>query len=63
MFGLGGTLVGVLRDIAFRIVPLTRQDAKSTIKEMRGFHLLGGIRAGWPSTFPISKSCCSRSRQ
>jgi acyl-CoA synthetase (NDP forming) len=44
MFGLGGTLVEVLKDVSFRIVPLTRQDAKAMIQEIRGYRLLEGYR-------------------
>jgi len=44
MFGLGGTLVEVLKDVAFRIVPLTRQDAKAMIREVKGYRLLEGYR-------------------
>jgi acetate---CoA ligase (ADP-forming) len=44
MFGLGGTLVEVLKDVAFRIVPLTRQDAKAMVREIRGYRLLEGYR-------------------
>jgi acetate---CoA ligase (ADP-forming) len=44
MFGLGGTLVEVLKDVAFRIVPLTRQDAKAMIREIKGYRLLEGYR-------------------
>jgi acetate---CoA ligase (ADP-forming) subunit beta len=44
MFGLGGVWVEVLKDVAFRIVPLTRWDASSMIKEIRGYSLLQGYR-------------------
>jgi len=44
MFGLGGTLVEVLKDVAFRIVPLSRKDAKEIIREIKGFRLLEGYR-------------------
>jgi len=44
MFGLGGTLVEVLKDVAFRIVPLTRKDAKAIIREIRAYPLLEGYR-------------------
>jgi acetate---CoA ligase (ADP-forming) len=44
MFGLGGTLVEILKDVAFRILPLTRQDAKAMIREIKGYRLLEGYR-------------------
>ena len=44
MFGLGGTMVEVLKDVSFRIVPLTRQDAKEMIREIKGYKLLEGFR-------------------
>jgi acetyltransferase len=44
MFGLGGILVEILKDISFRIVPLTKRDAASMIKEIKGYPLLGGYR-------------------
>jgi acetyl-CoA synthetase (ADP-forming) len=36
--------VEVLKDVSFRIVPLTRQDAKAMIQEIRGYRLLEGYR-------------------
>lgn len=44
MFGLGGIWVEVLKDVAFRIVPLTKKDAFSLIREIKGFPLLEGRR-------------------
>jgi len=44
MFGLGGVWVEVLKDVSFRIVPLTRRDASEMIKEIRGYPLLQGYR-------------------
>lgn len=44
MFGLGGTLVEVLKDVAFRIVPLSKEDARSMIREIRAYKLLEGYR-------------------
>jgi len=44
MFGLGGIFVEVLKDVSFRIVPLTRRDASEMIREIKGFPILGGYR-------------------
>ena len=44
MFGLGGIYVEVLRDVAFRVAPLTRSDAASMVQEVRTVALLRGAR-------------------
>jgi len=44
MFGLGGIWVEILKDVSFRIVPLTRRDASSMIREIKGYPLLQGHR-------------------
>jgi acyl-CoA synthetase (NDP forming) len=49
MFGLGGTLVEVLRDVSFRIVPVSEKDAEEMIEETRGAKLLRGVRGAKPS--------------
>ncbi|HXF51711.1 MAG TPA: acetate--CoA ligase family protein [Dehalococcoidia bacterium] len=49
MFGLGGILVEVLKDVAFRIVPLAPRDAKQMIREIKGYPLLEGYRGQPPS--------------
>ncbi|HEY3172964.1 MAG TPA: acetate--CoA ligase family protein [Thermoanaerobaculia bacterium] len=46
MFGMGGTLVEVLRDVSFRIVPFSEKDAAEMIDETRGAKLLEGVRGG-----------------
>ncbi|MEJ2110783.1 MAG: acetate--CoA ligase family protein [Acidobacteriota bacterium] len=48
MFGLGGTTVEILKDVAFRITPLTRQDAKEMIRQVKGYRLLEGYRGQPP---------------
>lgn len=49
MFGLGGILVEILKDISFRIVPLTRKDAKEMLREIKGSQLLKGYRGQPPA--------------
>jgi acyl-CoA synthetase (NDP forming) len=44
MFGLGGILVEILKDVSFKIVPLTRRDAREMIREIKGYPLLEGYR-------------------
>ena len=43
-FGLGGIMVEVLKDVAFRIVPLESRDAHQIVREIRGFAVLEGVR-------------------
>jgi acyl-CoA synthetase (NDP forming) len=43
-FGLGGIHVEILRDVRFRITPLTDRDASEMVREIRGFRLLEGYR-------------------
>ena len=52
MFGLGGILVEILKDISFRIVPLTRRDAREMIKEIKGYPVLEGYRGKEPVNIP-----------
>jgi acetyl coenzyme A synthetase (ADP forming)-like protein len=48
MFGLGGVNVELLKDVAFRIQPLTDRDARELVRAVRGFPLLGGWRGSPP---------------
>ena len=44
MFGLGGVLVEVLKDVAFRVIPINQRDARQVIHEIKGYPLLEGYR-------------------
>ena len=49
MFGLGGIYVEVLKDVSFRIAPITRKDAQEMIGEIKSISLLKGTRGEKPS--------------
>jgi acyl-CoA synthetase (NDP forming) len=44
MFGLGGLMVEALKDISFRLAPLSRQEAGGMIREIKSFPVLNGLR-------------------
>lgn len=48
MFGLGGIMVEVLKDVTFRVVPLEERDAAQMIEEIKGKAILDGVRGQPP---------------
>lgn len=48
-FGLGGIHVEVLKDVIFRVTPLTDRDARAMIRGIRGYRLLEGYRGHPPA--------------
>jgi acyl-CoA synthetase (NDP forming) len=48
LFGLGGVLVEIFRDVALRHLPLLREDALEMIQEIRGYPILAGYRGQPP---------------
>lgn len=49
MFGLGGVLVEVLKDVVFRSLPVTEADARSMLGEIRAAQILDGVRSAKPT--------------
>ncbi|MEX0893021.1 MAG: acetate--CoA ligase family protein, partial [Gemmatimonadota bacterium] len=49
MFGLGGIYVEALKDVAFRVQPVSDVDAREMVRAIRGFPLLEGMRGEAPS--------------
>jgi acyl-CoA synthetase (NDP forming) len=56
MFGLGGIMVEVLKDVSFRLVPLSDKDAGQMIKEIKGHPMLEGVRGQPPADIAALKS-------
>ncbi|OEU67145.1 MAG: acyl-CoA synthetase [Desulfovibrio sp. S3730MH75] len=51
MFGLGGVYVDILKDISFRLAPLSIEDAAEMVREIRSYMLLKGVRGSEPVDF------------
>ena len=49
MFGLGGIFVEVLKDVSFRLVPITRGDAVEMVREIKAYKILEGVRGMPPA--------------
>ena len=63
MFGLGGIFVELLKDVNFRVAPLTDQDAKEMITQLKAFPLLKGYRNTPPADInALMKILCNVSR-
>jgi acetyltransferase len=63
MFGLGGIYVEVLKDVVFRVAPLTRTEAQEMVREIRSFPLLAGARGEKPSDVQAVVDCILRVSQ
>jgi len=44
MFGMGGTMVEVLKDVSFYLAPLTEEEAKQMLVDTKTYRILKGIR-------------------
>ncbi len=49
MFGLGGIYVNILKDVSFRLAPVSEQAASEIITETKSYALLQGVRGEPPS--------------
>lgn len=49
--GLGGIYVEIMKDVRFRICPVTSEDADAMIKELNGYEILAGARGKKPIDF------------
>ena len=49
--GLGGIFVETLKDVVFRVCPISLQDAEEMIKELKGYDILKGVRGSKPINF------------
>jgi len=55
MFGLGGIFVEVMKDVTFRVIPVTRQEIKEMLGEIKAARLLTGFR----NSPPVDLEACA----
>lgn len=48
MAGIGGIYTEIFKDVAFRVLPITKEDALSMIEELKGKKILEGFRGSAP---------------
>lgn len=63
MFGLGGIYVEVLKDVSFRVAPVSRREALAMIDEVRSAALLKGARGERPADIAAVAGCIVRLSQ
>jgi acetyltransferase len=63
VFGLGGIYVEVLKDLAFRLAPITRQEAAEQVRAIRTYPLLKGVRGEPPADIAAAEEILLRVSQ
>jgi len=63
MFGLGGVLIEIMKDVVFRITPVSKEEAIDMVKKVKGYPLLSGFRGSKPLDIDaIADVICNVSR-
>ena len=63
MLGMGGIYVEILKDVTFRLAPVTGQEAKEMIDSIKTKKLLKGVRGEKPSDLDALADCIQRVSQ
>ena len=63
MLGMGGIYVEILKDVTFRLAPLTDQEANDMISSIKTKKLLDGVRGEKPSDISKLSECIQRLSQ
>ena len=49
MFGIGGVMVELLKDVSFRLAPVTKEECLAMMEEIKAYPLLAGYRGAEPA--------------
>jgi acetyltransferase len=60
MCGLGGVLVEVMKDVAFRLPPISDDDARAMVRSLKGHKLLEGFHGRPPADVEELVRCIRR---
>ncbi len=60
LFGIGGVLVEVFKDISMRVAPLSNKDIREMMGEIKGHRILQGFRGAKPVDIPALAQMISR---
>lgn len=60
LFGLGGIFIEVLKDVQASLVPVNQEEAKSLLKQLRGYKILQGVRGQEPVNEEILSDIVAR---
>jgi acetyltransferase len=60
LFGLGGIFIEVLKDVQASLVPVNQEEAKSLLKQLRGYKILQGVRGQEPVNEDILSDIVAR---
>ncbi|MBI5892075.1 MAG: acetate--CoA ligase family protein [Deltaproteobacteria bacterium] len=57
MFGIGGVMVELMKDVSFRIAPVTKEECATMMKEIKAYPMLTGYRGSPPVNLDKIADC------
>jgi len=57
MFGMGGIMVELMKDVSFRLAPVTKEECLEMMKEIKAYPVLTGYRGSQPVNLDTIADC------